>query len=316
MEQRKILFIDTTHPILLEKLEQYGFQCDCFPDFEREDFKKIIQNYVGIIIRSKIKIDQEIIDKATKLKFIGRVGAGMENIAFDYAALKGIKCFNAPEGNRDAVGEHAIGMLLALLNNLLVADKEVRKGIWRREENRGVELGGKTIGIIGYGNTGGAFAKRIKSFGVEILAYDKYKFDFSDEFVSEATMKEIFQNCDIISFHVPLTAETTYLCDKDFLKKFKKNIYLINTSRGMVVKTADLVEFLESGKVTGACLDVLENEKSSFESLSNDQLPNELKRLFQMKNVILSPHIAGWTHESNLKMAMTIYQKITSLEFL
>jgi D-3-phosphoglycerate dehydrogenase / 2-oxoglutarate reductase len=316
MEPGKILFIDTAHPVLKEKLVQYGFQCDYFPDFERKDFDRIIQNYVGIIIRSKIKIDQEIIDKAKKLKFIARVGAGMENINFDYAALKGIKCLNAPEGNRDAVGEHAIGMLLSLFNKLNIVDNEVRNGVWLREENRGVELGGKTIGIIGYGNTGGAFARKLAGFGVKILAYDKYKFDFSDEFVSESTMDDLFLQSDIISFHVPLTAETTYLCDKEFLEKFKKNFYLINTSRGKVVKTADLVEFLESGKVLGACLDVLENEKSSFESLANDKLPNELKRLFQMKNVILSPHIAGWTHESNLKMAMTIYQKITSLESL
>lgn len=316
MELGKILFIDSAHPVLKEKLEQFGYLCDYFPGYQKEEFEKIIHNYVGIIIRSKIRIDQAIIDKATKLKFIGRVGAGMENIAFDYAELKGIKCLNAPEGNRDAVGEHAIGMLLALLNKLIVADNEVRIGIWLREENRGVELGGKTVGIIGYGNTGGAFARKLKGFGVKILAYDKYKFDFSDEYVSESTMEEIFQQCDILSFHVPLTAETTFLCDKEFLEKFNKKIYLINTSRGKVVKTTDLVEFLESEKVMGACLDVLENEKSSFESLKNENLPVELKKLFQMKNVILSPHIAGWTHESNLKMAMTIYQKITSLKFL
>ncbi|HEY9115209.1 MAG TPA: NAD(P)-dependent oxidoreductase, partial [Bacteroidales bacterium] len=293
-----------------------GFHCDYFSDYGKDDFEKILQNYIGIIIRSKIKIDQNFIDKGRNLKFIARVGAGMENIAFDYAALKGIKCLNAPEGNRDAVGEHAIGMLLSLLNRLNIVDDEVRKGVWLREENRGVELGGKTIGIIGYGNTGGAFARKAKGFDVKILAYDKYKFDFSDAFVSEATMEDLYEQCDIISFHIPLTDETTFLCDKDFLKKFKKNIYLINTSRGKVVKTADLLEFMETGKVKGACLDVLEFEKSSFEGIGNEHIPSELKKLFRLKNVILSPHIAGWTHESNLKMAMTIYEKITSLESL
>jgi len=310
MVKGKILFVDTAHPVLKEKLEQFGFQCDYFPEYQKSDFEKIVQQYVGIIIRSKIKMDKEIIDKAVRLKFIGRVGAGMENISFDYAALKGIKCLNAPEGNRDAVGEQAIGMLLSLFNNLIVCDKEVRNGIWKREENRGVELGGKTVGIIGYGNTGSAFAKKIKGFGVKILAYDKYKFDFSDEFVLESTMDDLFEQSDIISFHIPLSKETTFLCDKIFLEKFKKNIYLINTSRGKVVKTTDLIEFLEKGKVKGACLDVLEYEKTSFEGIGNENFPPELKKLFQMKNVILSPHIAGWTHESNIKMALALFEKI------
>jgi D-3-phosphoglycerate dehydrogenase len=316
VKRGKILFLDMAHPILTEKLEQFGFKCDYFPEYGRTDFVKIIHQYQGIIIRSKIKIDQEILDKATNLKFIGRVGAGMENIDFDYAALKGIKCLNAPEGNRDAVGEHAIGMLLSLLNKLTIADAEVRKGIWKREENRGNELGGKTIGIIGYGNTGGAFARKLKGFGVNLLAYDKYKFDFSDEFVRESTMEELYSQADIVSFHVPLTAETTYLCNNEFLKKFEKNIYILNTSRGKVVRTSDLVKQLESGKVLGACLDVLEYEKFSFENLDSEHFPAELKKLFQMKNVIFSPHIAGWTHESNIKMAMTLVEKITALKFL
>lgn len=316
MKTSAILFIDNAHPILKEKLTACGFQCDYFATYQKSDFEKIVHNYVGIIIRSKIKIDQEFIDKSVKLKFIGRVGAGMENIDADYAALKGISCLNAPEGNRDAVGEHAIGMLLSLLNNLKKADTEVRRGQWLREENRGIELGGKTVGIIGYGNTGSAFAKKIKGFNVNILAYDKYQFDFSDDYVQESTMDDLFEQCDIVSFHVPLTDETTYLCDKKFLEKFKKNIYLINTSRGKVVKTADLLEYLKTGKVIGACLDVLEFERTSFEGLANENIPPELKELFQMRNVLLSPHVAGWTYESNLKMALTLYEKIIALESL
>lgn len=310
MKTGKILFIDEAHPFLKEGLEHLGFICDYFPGKEKKDFEQIIHNYIGVIIRSKIKIDSGFIDKATNLKFIARVGAGMENIEFDYAALKGIQCLNAPEGNRDAVGEHAVGMLLSLLNKLNIADSEVRMGVWNRAENRGTELNGKTIGIIGYGNTGGAFARKLKGFGVKILAYDKYKFDFSDEFVIESTMHDLFSQSDILSLHVPLTAETTYLCDKRFIEKFDKNIIVINTSRGKVVNTADLVACLESGKVQGACLDVLEFEKTSFEKLDSESFPPDLKKLFQLKNVILTPHIAGWTHESELKMATTILEKI------
>ena len=313
MKTGKILFIDNTHPILKDKLEQLGFVCDYFSGMEINDFERIIQNYTGLIIRSKIKIDIDFIDMASNLKFIGRVGAGMENIDFDYAALKGIKCINAPEGNRDAVGEHAVGMLLSVMNKLNIVDSEVRNGIWKRAENRGTELGGKTVGIIGYGNTGGAFARKLNGFGVKILAYDKYKFDFSDDFVTESTMNDLFTQSDIVSFHVPLSAETMYLCNKEFLEKFEKNIIVINTSRGKVVQTSDLVNSLESGRVIGACLDVLEFEKTSFESLGSENFPVELQKLFQMKNVILSPHIAGWTHESELKMALTIFEKIKAL---
>lgn len=310
---KKVLFIDRTHPSLKEGLEGAGFLCDFFPDYRKEDFVKIIGEYEGVIVRSKIKLDQEILSKATNLKFIGRVGAGMENIDTTYAESRGIVCLNAPEGNRGAVGEQAVGMLLMLFNHLLRADAEVRKGIWRREENRGLEIEGRTIGIIGYGNTGGAFARKLSGFRPKVLAYDKYKNDFSDTYAREATMDELFEESDVVSLHLPLTEETRFLVDREFISRFKKPFVLINTSRGKIVKTDDLVESLKSGKVLGACLDVLEFEGLSFESLDQENLPRAFAELIQMDNVVLSPHIAGWTHESNLKLAATIVRKVKAL---
>ena len=310
MEKGKILFIDTAHDELRERLVKQGFVCDFFTDYNRADYLKIAHNYVGIIVRSKVKLDFVFLSACTNLKFIGRVGAGMENIDTHFADSKGITCINAPEGNRDAVGEQAIGMILTLFNNIITADAEVRNGNWIREGNRGYELGGKTIGIIGYGNTGNAFARKLSGFDVEVIAYDKYKSDFSDEFVTEATMAELFKKCDIVSLHVPLTEETEYLVNADFINSFHKNYYLINTSRGKVLKTSDLVLGLKSKKVLGACLDVLEYEGLSFE---NVELPECIKDILSMKNVVLSPHIAGWTHESNYKMAVTIAEKVQLL---
>lgn len=309
----KVLFIDSTHPSLREGLVKIGFHCDYFPEYRREDFIKIIRDYEGVIIRSKIKLDEEILSKATNLKFIGRVGAGMENIDEEFAERQGIKCLNAPEGNRGAVGEQAVGMLLMLFNHLLRADAEVRNGIWRREENRGLEIEGKTIGIIGYGNTGGSFASKLSGFRPKVLAYDKYKTDYSDAFAEQASMDELFEQCDVVSLHLPLTQETRFLVDNDFIGKFKKPFFLINTSRGKIVKTDDLVENLKSGKVLGACLDVLEFEGLSFESLDQENLPKAFAELIKMDNVVLSPHIAGWTHESNLKLSATIVRKVKTL---
>ena len=313
MIKGKILFVDTTHPILKEELQSDGFICDDFTGNTKSELIEIVDDYMGLIIRSKLKIDHEIMDQASQLQFIGRVGSGMENIDVEYAGSKNIACLHCPEGNRDAVGEQAIGMLLALFNKLNKADKEVRKGIWLREENRGIELGGKTIGIIGYGNTGSAFARKLAGFNVEVLAYDKYKFALADDFVAEADMPVIFERCDILSLHVPLTKETTYLVESDFISRFKKNIYLVNTSRGKVVKTKDLVENLRSGKISGACLDVLEYEELSFENLEIDAFPEDFRNLVGMQNVVLSPHIAGWTHESKYKMAMVLVEKIRAL---
>lgn len=313
MANNKVLFIDTAHSELEKQLNNQGFICDFYPEYTREDYIKIADNYVGIIIRSKIKLDRDFLQYCSNLKFVGRVGAGMENI--DIAAAKefNVACLNAPEGNRNAVAEQAVGMILNLFNRLLIADNEVRNGVWIREGNRGVELGGKTVGIIGYGNTGGAFAKKLSGFDVNVIAYDKYKTGFSDEYVTEVTMDEIFCKSDILSLHIPLTEETKFLVNRKYLERFEKNIYVVNTSRGKILVTRDLVDMLDSGKVIGACLDVLEYEGLSFE---NVVLPEEFRMLTKLKNVVLSPHIAGWTHESNIKMALTIADKVKKLQLL
>ncbi|HET6225759.1 MAG TPA: NAD(P)-dependent oxidoreductase, partial [Bacteroidia bacterium] len=287
--------------------------CDLNYKWNREEILAHVHEYDGIVIRSRIKIDKEIIDKATKLKFIARAGAGMENIDTVYAEQKGIICLHAPEGNKDAVAEHAIGMLLSLFNNLSRANKEVREGKWIREGNRGVELMGKTVGIIGYGNMGSAFAQRLKGFGVKVLAYDKYKKGFGNDFIQEVTMDKIFNEADVLSLHTPLTEETRYLINDAFIKNFKKNIYIINTARGKSLNTADLVTNLQSGKVLGACLDVLEYEMTSFEHLDVSVLPDAFKYLIQSDSVMLSSHIAGWTHESNEKIASVLAEKILKL---
>ncbi|MCK4569362.1 MAG: hypothetical protein KAT76_03675 [Bacteroidales bacterium] len=308
----KVILLDTSHPALEQGLTDAGFHCDYFFDLSIVRLKQIISNYSGIIVRSRFHIDRELLSLAKNLAFVGRVGAGMEGIDVEYAESIGVRCFNAPEGNRNAVGEHATGMLLGLMNRVLIADAEVRNGIWKREENRGLELEGKTVGIIGYGNTGGAFARKLSGFDCQVLAYDKYKSGFSDEYATEASMEEIFMDADILSLHIPLTEETNYLVDNKYLNKFNKDILLINTSRGRIVKTVDLVDALNAGKVIGAALDVLEYEKLSFESLQDDELPGPYKALILSDKVILSPHVAGWTHESKLKLAEVILGKILS----
>jgi D-3-phosphoglycerate dehydrogenase / 2-oxoglutarate reductase len=306
-----VLFVDSTHISLPEKLTQAGFICDYLPEINPDKIIDIIQNYDGLIIRSKIKIDKTIIDIANKLKFIGRVGAGLENIDVEYAEQKGIWCFNSPEGNRDAVGEQALGMLLTLFNNIIKSDSEVRTGKWIREGNRGIEIKGKTVGIIGYGNMGGAFAQRLKGFEAKVIAYDKYKFNYSDEFVTENSLEELFEKSDILSLHVPLTDETKFMVNDDFIKRFKKDIYIINTARGKVLKTEDLVKNMKNGKVLGAALDVLEYEQTSFESLHSDNdLPEAFQYLINNNKVVLTPHIAGWTHESNIKLSEYLADKI------
>jgi D-3-phosphoglycerate dehydrogenase len=319
----KILFIDSNHKLLHETLQEAGHTCDLNYSWTKEEIINNIHLYDGIVIRSKIKITKEIIDKAVNLKFIARAGAGMENIDVPYAESKGIKCLCAPEGNRDALAEHAIGMLLALFNNISRADKEVREGKWIREGNRGVELIGKTVGIIGYGNMGSAFAERLKGFGVNVLVYDKYlpslKFqqtsdkNFGNSFIKESTLDQIFQEADVISLHTPLTDETHYLINDTFINKFKKNIYIINTARGKSLSTEDLVKNLKSGKVLGACLDVLEYEMVSFENLDTAALPEAFQYLTKSDKVVLSPHIAGWTFESNEKIARILAEKILNL---
>jgi len=304
----KILFIDTTHPLLKQELEKENHICDTAYNKSKNEIEQIISNYQGIIIRSRFKIDKKFIDFGCNLKFIARAGSGLENIDTVYAENKKINCYNAAEGNRQAVAEHALGMLLSLFNNLNKSDQEIRKGVWEREGNRGVELTGKTVGIIGYGNNGSAFAQVLKGFNVTILAYDKYLKDYS----YKSTMESIFKDADIVSLHIPLLVETTYLVDDNFINSFEKDIYLINTARGKCANTKDLVAALKNGKIKGACLDVLEYEKTSFENLSKEGLNSYMQYLINSKNIILSPHIAGWTQESNVKIAEVLLNKFIS----
>jgi len=308
-QYRKVLIIDEVHPLIPEELTAHGFFCEYFPEYKRADFLRIIGEYEGVIVRSKIRLDREFLSRATKLRFIGRVGSGLENIDVAYAEERGIRCLNSPEGNRDAVAEHALGMLLALRNHLCRADRQVRSGRWLREENRGEEIKGKTVGIIGYGNTGSAFARRLKGFEANVISYDKYKSGYADGNTREVTLEEIMDRADILSLHVPLTEETTFMVNASFIGKFRKPFQLINTSRGKVVNTADLVAALKSGKVTGAALDVLEYEDNSFEKLSHT-LPEDFRYLMEAENVILTPHIAGWTKESNVRLARVLVEKI------
>ena len=306
---RKVLFIDIVHPLIREELTGMGFHCDEFPGYGRREYEAVASEYYGIVIRSKIKLDKEFLDKATQLKFIGRVGSGLENIDVDYAEGLGICCLNSPEGNRDAVGEHALGMLLALMNNICRAGNEVRQGKWIREGNRGIEIKAKTVGIIGYGNMGSAFAQRLRGFEANVIAYDKYKSGYGDEFVRESTMEELWAKSDIVSLHLPLTGETRYLAGEAFFRKFSREIFFLNTSRGQVVDTSALVRALKEGKVKGAALDVLEFEDSSFEALSKD-LTADFRYLLESDHVLLTPHIAGWTMESNVKLASVLVEKI------
>lgn len=309
----RILFADSNHPVLHEALIQAGFSCDLFWDRPVNELLEILPQYDILVLRSRFRITAAILDRCPSLKCIARIGAGMENIDVPYAGSKNIKCLCVPEGNRDAVGEHVIGMLLMLLNNLKKADREVREGIWLRAENRGYEINGKTVGIIGYGQMGSAFAEKLSGFGCKIMAYDKYKKGFGNTLVTEATMEELYRDTDILSLHIPLTDETRYLVDKVFLSNFKKPFYLVNTSRGKCLNTKDLLDAIDKGKVKGACLDVLEFESVSFESVEEKEVPEELKRLRASDKVILSPHIAGWTHESNYKMSQMMAEKIIRL---
>ncbi len=303
------MFIDTAHPILKSSLEDAGHECDMGNTLSRNEILDIIHSYDGVILRSRIQLDGKFLDKATQLKFIGRVGAGMESIDVKYAENKGIVCFNSPEGNRDAVGEHAIGMLLSLFNNLSRADREVKEGKWIREGNRGVELAGKTVGIVGYGMMGSAIAKKLSGFNCTVIAYDKYKKNFSDSYVKEVSMEELFNETHVLSLHIPLNAETEFLVNDEFINRFRKNIYIINTARGKCLKTDDLVKNLRSGKVLGACLDTIEYEETSFEAISN--LTSHISNLMEYSDrIILSPHIAGWTKESNEKLAKVLADKI------
>ena len=315
----KILHIDSNHPLLWEQLEQAGFHNEADFTSSKSEIETKIQNYHGIVIRSRFKIDREFLDKAINLKFIARVGAGLESIDCDYAKGKNIQLIAAPEGNRNAVGEHAIGMLLSLMNKLNRADKLVREGKWIREGNRGYELEGKTIGLIGYGNMGKSFAKKLRGFDVEVLCYDILP-DVGDENARQVSLQELQQKSDVLSLHIPWTPQTDMMINTNFINAFAKPFWFINTSRGKNVVTDDLVIALQSEKIIGAGLDVLEYEKLSFENLflsspaeAGSQKPKAFEYLLQSENVILTPHIAGWTFESHQKLAQVIVDKIKKL---
>ena len=309
----KILHIDSNHPLLWQQLQESGF--DNQEDFvsSKEEIEAKIHVYHGIVIRSRFKIDKKFIEKATNLQFIARVGAGLESIDCEYAKSKNIELIAAPEGNQNAVGEHALGMLLSLLNNLNQANSEVKQGIWNREGNRGHELEGKTIGIIGYGNMGKSFAKKLRGFDVEVICFDILA-NVSDENAKQVSLQELKQKSDVLSLHTPLTTETDNMVNTDFINAFSKPFWFLNTARGNSVVTQDLVEALQSGKILGAGLDVLEYEKASFETLfQENNLPAAFQYLAKANNVLLTPHIAGWTFESHQKLAQVIVDKIKKL---
>jgi len=309
----KILHLDSNHPLLWEQLEQAGFQNESDFTSSKEEIESKIQNYHGIVIRSRFKINKSFLDKAINLQFIARVGAGLESIDCDYATEKGIHLIAAPEGNKNAVGEHTLGMLLAIMNKLHRADKLVRSGQWIREGNRGYELEGKTIGLIGYGNMGKSFAKKLRGFDVTVLCYDILE-NVGDENAKQVSLQELQKQSDVLSLHVPWTAFTDKMVNSNFINAFAKPFWFINTSRGKNVITDDLVEALQSKKILGAGLDVLEYEKLSFENLFiNSDKPAAFEYLLQAENVLLTPHIAGWTYESHEKLAQTIVDKIVKL---
>lgn len=306
----KILHLDSNHPILLEQLTAAGYSNTENYTATKSEIEKIMPDYDGIVIRSRFTIDKEFLDAATRLKFIARVGAGLESIDIPYAESKGIKLFSAPEGNRNAVGEHALGMLLSLFNNLNTSDREVKAGQWNRESNRGIELEGKTVGLIGYGNMGKAFAKKLKGFDCTVFCYD-IKAGVGDANGTQVSLETLQEMADVVSLHTPWTPLTDKMVNTTFIKQFKKPFWLINTARGKSVVTAHLVAALKNGQILGAGLDVLEYEKLSFESLFNsEEKPKALAELLAMDNVLLSPHVAGWTVESKFKLAQTIVEKI------
>ena len=306
----KVLHLDSNHPLLIQQLADLGYTNHEDYTSSKDQIETKIHEYDGIVIRSRFTIDKQFLDNATNLKFIGRVGAGLENIDGDYALQKNIELISAPEGNRNAVGEHALGMLLSLFNKLNKADKEVREGKWLREENRGIELDGKTVGIIGYGNMGKAFAKKLRGFDVEVLCYD-IKPNVGDQNCQQVSLEELQKKADVLSLHTPQTELTMNMVNESFINGFKNPFWLINTARGKSVVTKDLVAAIESGKILGAGLDVLEYEKKSFENLFTDtQMPEAFQYLIKSEKVLLSPHVAGWTIESNEKLAQTIVDKV------
>lgn len=307
----KVLLTDDVHPVMVERLHAAGIECHIDTHCDRERLIEAMNGYDAIVVRSKISVDRALIDQAKTLRCIARVGAGMETIDVDYAESRGIKCINSPEGNRDAVGEHAVGMLLALMDRIVVADREVRCGIWHREANRGMELNCQTVGLIGFGNMGSSFAEKLRGFGCRIIAYDKYKpVGYAPDYVEEVSLEYLQQYSDIVSLHVPLTDETRGMVCSSFIAAFEHPVILINTSRGAVVRTPDLVKAMREGRVTGVALDVIEYENMAVDGLAMSNLPDEFQYLAQSPNTVLTPHVAGWTIESRYKLAAVLADKI------
>ena len=311
--KKKVLITDKVHSLLIDGLTADGFDCDYRTNIPLAEVHKIAADYYGMVINSKILMQKELLDAAKQLRFVGRLGSGMEIIDQEYARERGVAVLSAPEGNCNAVAEHSLGMLLTLANKLLIADKEVRANLWQREANRGFEISGKTVGIIGFGHTGNAFAQKLQGMSLRILAYDKYKVDYTApyDFVEESNMEEILAEADIISFHLPLTPENHFLVDRNFIQCCKKGVVLINTSRGVVIRTRDLIEAIENEVVGGACLDVFENEKPQTYTEEETKM---YEQLFQSSKVVLSPHVAGWTHQSLERLAAVLLDKIRKVE--
>lgn len=311
MQKAKILITEPVHELLPNGLRSLGYEIIYLPEITREEAIEIIDDFEGLIINSKVYAHQDLLEKAKHLKFVARCGSGKEVIDFDYCKQHGIKPITSPEGNRQAVAEHALGMLLSIMNNIHSANMEVRAGKWQRETNRGNELYGKIVGIIGFGNTGQSFAKVLHGFDVRILAYDKYKENFSNDNVHKASLQDIYEQADVLSLHLPLSTETKYFANQNFFNSFNKRIWFLNTSRGSCVDTFALLEAIKDGKVKGAALDVLENEKlQTYSTIENEVF----EQLISTNRVLFTPHIAGWTHESKRKIAEVLLQKISALQ--